>query len=135
MTEQKNGNLKQPTYQLAAYRTSRGPMMLSAGLTREQVMAYVAKSLYEFDHGLLKQLLREFTSEVVEPQAEIQQLITELTIETNESNLTANFERLTFEYIDNGKLNLNVHARKQITNEELIVFATKESMEDNNVLE
>lgn len=134
MTEQKNENIEQ-TYQLAAYRTSRGPMMLSAGLTREEVMTYVATSLYEFDHGLFKQLLREFTSEVVEPQAEVQQLITELTIETNESNLTANFERLTFEYIDNGKLNLNVHARRQITNEELIVFATKEHVEGTNVLE
>lgn len=117
---------KQTTYQLAAYRTSRGPMTLSSGITREQVMTYVATRLYDFDHGLFKQLLREFTTEVVEPQAEVQQLITELTIDTNESNLTVDFERLTFEYIDDGKLNLNVHARKQITNEELIIFATKE---------
>lgn len=98
-------------------------------------MTYVATSLYEFDHGLFEQLLREFTSEVVKRQDEVQQLITELNIETNESNLTVDFERLTFEYIDDGKLNLNVHARKQITNEELIIFATKEPMEDTNVLE
>lgn len=117
---------KQTTYQLAAYRTSRGPMTLSSGFTREQAMTYVATSLYEFDNGLFEQLLREFTSEVVKRQDEVQQLVTELTIETNESNLTADFERLTFEYIDDGKLNLNVHARKQITNEELIIFATKE---------
>jgi len=122
---------KQTTYQLAAYRTSRGPMTLSSGFTREQVMTYVATRLYDFDRGLFKQLLREFTTEVVEPQAEVQQLITELTIETNESNLTVDFERLTFEYIDDGKLNLNVHARKQITNEELIIFATKEQTTQN----